>query len=399
MAAQKKRRSSGTGSIFKDGRGYYTAQVLVGYKPDTGKPKYITKRSKVERVVVDWLNAQIVKTAQGISLAPERVTVETFLNRWLESVERSNRYSTHKSYAQVCRDHVIPRIGKVLMAKVTLPHIQRILDTMHDAGKARNTIRNVKAALVTATADYEKQYPNAYHAVRAAKLPKAERKAKPVMHALSPEQAQVLLMVVEGERLKALYWVVLLLGLRRGEILGLHVEDIDLDAREMHIRGAMQYQKGKGNIIVPTKTSASEAPLPLPDVLIPILREHLAMLAEERTYSKWKEHGLLFPTSLGTPMGARNLVRHFKMMIKRAGLPDVRFHDLRHSCATLLITLGVHPRIIMEILRHTQISTTMNTYGHVIPGVNRDALNNLGDLLKPQTIELPKRVKKDDEKR
>jgi integrase len=184
-----------------------------------------------------------------------------------------------------------------------------------------------------------------------------------------------------------------------GEVLGLHVEDVDLDAREMHIRGAMQYQKGRGNIVVPTKTSASEAPLPIPDVLVPVLREHLAMLEEERTYSKWKEQGLLFPTAKGTPISARNLVRHFKLMLGRAGLPDVRFHDLRHSCATLLITQGVHPRIVMEILRHTQISTTMNIYAHAIPEVNRGALNSLGDLLKPQTMSIPRRVKKDDEKR
>lgn len=394
----KKRRSSGSGSIFKDARGYWTGQVLVGYKSD-GKPKYISKRSKLEREVIAWMDQQTVKTAQGINLAPERVTVETFLNRWLEGVERSNRYSTHKSYAQICRDHVIPRIGKVLMAKVKLPHIQGILDAMHDAGKARNTIRNVKAALVTATADYEKQYPNAYHAARAAKLPKVERKAKPVMHALTPEQAQQLLVVVANERLCALYWVELLLGLRRGEILGLHVEDIDLEERTLHIRGAMQYQKGKGNIVVPTKTVASEAPLPIPDALIPILREHLAMLEEERTFSRWKEHGLLFPTTHGTPIGARNLTRHFKLMLGRAGLPDVRFHDLRHSCATLLISLGVHPRIVMEILRHTQISTTMNIYAHAIPEVNRDALNSLGDMLKPQTMNIPRRVKKDDEKK
>jgi len=164
MAAQKKRRSSGTGSIFKDGRGYYMAQVLVGYHPDTGKPKYVSKRSKVERVVVDWLNVQTVRVSQGINLAPERVTVEAFLKRWLEGVERSNRYSTHKSYAQICRDHIIPRIGKILMSKLTLAQVQSVIDTMHDAGLARNTIRNCKACFVTATTDIALQFPSAYQA-------------------------------------------------------------------------------------------------------------------------------------------------------------------------------------------------------------------------------------------
>jgi integrase len=285
--AAKKRRSSGSGSIFKDARGYFTAQILVGYKDD-GKPKYISKRNKVERVVVDWMKDQDSKAAQGINLAPERITVEEFLKRWLETVKRSNRYSTHKGYAQLCKDHIVPKIGKVLMSKVTIPHIQGIINTMHDKGLARNTIRNCKRCFATATADVALQYPGAFHAARAAKLPKVEKKEKP-MHALTPEQVQLLLMVVEGERLKALYWVAVLLGLRQGELLGLRIEDVDLEAKTLHVRGAAQFQTGKYIVIVPTKTSASETPLPIPDVLIPVLREHLDNLAEESTYSKWKQ--------------------------------------------------------------------------------------------------------------
>ncbi len=180
-----------------------------------------------------------------------------------------------------------------------------------------------------------------------------------------------------------------MLGLREGEILGLHLDDLNLDEQTLHVRGAAQYQKGRGIVMVPTKTAASEALLSIPDVLVPVFVEHLAMLDEERTYSKWREHGLLFPSTVGTPISARNLVRHFKKMLERAGLPDIRFHDLRHSCATLLIAQGVHPRVVMEILRHTQISTTMNIYRHAIPEVNREAANALGELIKPQTLELP----------
>ena len=97
-----------------------------------------------------------------------------------------------------------------------------------------------------------------------------------------------------------------------------------------------------------------------------------------------------------TLISGRNLVRNFKLMLERAGLPDVRFHDLRHSCASLLIAQGVHPRVVMEILRHSQISTTMNIYSHVIPEVNRNAMNSLGDLVKPQTLSIPRKVKKDE---
>lgn len=390
MAAQKKRRSSGTGSIFKDKYGYFNAQVDAGYTPE-GKKKYLRKRSKNEAVVVAWLKEQTVKEVQGYTIAPERMTVQQFLDRWLADDARSSRYSTHKGYAQLCRDHVFPRIGKLLMTRLTKAPVQSILDALHDLNKARNTIRNVRMCLITATDDCEKEYPHAYAAIRATKLPKIEKTHKQEVQTLTPEQARIFLAAVEQHRLKALYWVALLMGLRRGELLGLRLIDIDLETKTMRITGAAQQQKGKGMVRVPTKTTASEAPIAIPDVLIPVLREHLAMLEEERTFSKWKERGVLFPTTLGTTIGERYLSSHFKKVLKSNDLPNIRFHDLRHSCATLLISLGVHPRIVMETLRHSQISTTMNIYGHVIPQVNRDAMNQLGALVMPEMLELPRK--------
>ena len=390
MAAKKKRRSSGTGSIFKDKYGYFNAQVDAGFTP-AGKKKYARKRSKNEAVVVAWLKEQTSKEVQGYTIAPERITVEQFLASWLAGVERANRYTTHKGYRQICRDHILPRIGRVLMVRLTTAHVQGLLNALQDAKKARNTIRNVRACLVAATKDIERQYPLAYAAARAAKLPKVEGTHKMKIQALTPEQARTLLAAVEPHRLKALYWMALLMGLREGELLGLRLIDIDLEAQTVSVTGAAQHQKGKGIVRVPTKTTASEALLPIPDVLVPILREHLAMLEDERKYSKWKEKGLLFPSTVGTPIGARNLVRHFKKVLSDNALPSIRFHDLRHSCATLLISLGTHPRVVMETLRHTQISTTMNIYAHVIPEVNRDAVNQLGALVMPETLEMPRK--------
>ncbi|HEY3232240.1 MAG TPA: site-specific integrase [Roseiflexaceae bacterium] len=175
------------------------------------------------------------------------------------------------------------------------------------------------------------------------------------------------------------------------------LDDLDLDNRTLGVSGAAQYQKGI--VIVPAKTAASETRLPIPDLLVPVLREHLAMLDEERTYDKWREQGLLFPSTKGTPISNRNLIRRFKAMLQRAELPDIRFHDLRHSCASLLIALGLHPRVVMETLRHTQISTTMNVYGHAIPEINRDAVNALADLVKPEVLELSSNVKQPSEKK
>jgi integrase len=386
--SRKRRRSDNTGSVFKDKYGYWNAQIAVGYTP-SGRIRYKRKRAQTEAEVVTWLNAQMADQQQGRNIAPDKITVEQYLTRWLEQIEHANSYTTHKGYAQLCRDHIIPALGRLPLKKLTQAHVQEVLNRLHTAGKARNTIRNVKACLRKALNDAMDERIVNYNAAEKAKLPKVAKARKPKIQALTPEQARLLLAVVEPERLKALYWVALLLGLREGEILGLQLADIDLDSRTLHVTGAMQRQTGKGMVRVPTKTEASEAPVPIPDVLVPVLQAHLAMLEEERTYRKWKEHGLLFPSKVGTPISSRNLVRHFKSMLQRADLPDIRFHDLRHSCATLLISLKVHPRVVMEIMRHSQISTTMNIYGHAIPEVNREATNALGELIQPQELEVP----------
>jgi hypothetical protein len=128
VARRQRRRSSGTGSIFgPDKRGYFSAQIHVGYYAN-GRRKFARKQSKRESEVVAWMNQQTIKRGAGLAIAPERITVEQFLNAWLERVERDNRYSTHRGYEQICRVHVIPRIGKVLMSKLNLPQVQAILD-------------------------------------------------------------------------------------------------------------------------------------------------------------------------------------------------------------------------------------------------------------------------------
>ena len=204
---------------------------------------------------------------------------------------------------------------------------------------------------------------------------------------LDERQSRALLATVAGHRLEALYRVALSLGLRRGEVLGLRWSDIDFERATLRVTGALQRYRGKLER-ASTKTAASAQPISLPPVLLATLRRHQRAQERERAAAgtRWKEHGLVFTTALGTPIEPRNLIRHFKGVLKRAGLPQtIRFHDLRHSCATLLIAQGVHPRVVMEILRHSQISTTMNTYAHVLPRLQQDATAKIEELLDEAT--------------
>jgi integrase len=202
---------------------------------------------------------------------------------------------------------------------------------------------------------------------------------------LDVAQAQRLLDAVAGHRLEVLYRLALSLGLRRGEICGLRWEDIDFTQMSLRVAGALQRINGKLEWAAP-KTASSVRSVALPPTLLSALRQHAERQAAEREAlgAEWQECGLVFVSERGTPLEPRNVVRHFKAALKQAGLPEqTRFHDLRHSCATLLIAQGVHPRVIMEILGHSQISTTMNTYAHVLPATQREAAAKI-DALFPE---------------
>jgi integrase len=168
-------------------------------------------------------------------------------------------------------------------------------------------------------------------------------------------------------------------------VLGLRWEDVNFQKQTLTVSGSLQRQNGRLERTDP-KTDTSHRVLPLPRVLAQALQAHRRRQDNQRVIAgdDWKEHGLVFTTSLGTPIEPRGLVRHFKQVLKLAGLPETtRFHDLRHACATLLIAQGVHPRVVMEILGHSNISITMNTYAHVLPQVSRDAADKLDALLMP----------------
>jgi integrase len=387
-----RRRSDNTGSVFKDKYGYWNAQVQNGFTK-AGRPRYTRKRAKSEAEVVAWLNRALARTPS--EAPPDKLTVAEWLDRWLEQRRIGWSYTTHTGYVQLCADHLKPALGPYALQKLRQSHVQGLVNRLAGQAKppARNTIRNIVACLRKALADAVTTKYVSSNVAEVIDLPKATRR-RSIHKTFTPEQAQAFLAAVESDRWKALYWTALLIGLRQGELLALRWEDLDLENSTLRVSATLQRHKGKGLVRAATKTETSEALVPLPPLLVTVLREHRALQDEERQYARWREQGYVFTTKLGTPISARNLFRSFVRVLEHAKLPRIRFHDLRHSCATLLVKLGVHPRIIMEILRHAQISTTMNIYADVVPDTNRAAVNQLSELLAPALLEMPERVRK-----
>ncbi|MEJ7818776.1 MAG: site-specific integrase, partial [Rubrobacteraceae bacterium] len=186
---------------------------------------------------------------------------------------------------------------------------------------------------------------------------------------------------VSGDRLEALYVVAVTAGLRQGELLGLKWEDVDLEAGMLQVRRTLSEARsgrvfespksGKGRSVRLTKRATAA------------LRAHRKAQLEERMARAglWQDNGLVFPSTTGTPLGARNLVRSYKLRLERAGLPDIRFHDLRHTCATLLLRQGVHVKFVQELLGHGDVALTLNVYSHVLPDMGDAAAGAMDDAL------------------
>jgi integrase len=203
------------------------------------------------------------------------------------------------------------------------------------------------------------------------------------MQTLSAEQARTFLQAAEGDRLAALYVLALSTGMREGELLGLRWRDVDLTHGSLTVRGTLQRTKGQFSIGEP-KTHRSRRPVTLTPQAVAALRKHKATQNEERLRlgDLWQDLDLVFTMEDGRPIHAATLLRHFYYpLLRRAELPRVRFHDLRHSVATLLLGQGVHAKIVADLLGHANIGVTLDVYSHVTPTMQRQAIDALSAVL------------------
>ena len=184
--------------------------------------------------------------------------------------------------------------------------------------------------------------------------------------------------------MEALYVLATTTDMRQGELLGLKWEDINLEAGTLQVRHTLSTQVGKGFFFSPPKIAKGRRSIKLPEVAKGSSRKHHEAQLEERTKpgGMWEDNDLAFTTRVGTPLRRQELVtRSFKALLSKAGLPDIRFHDLRHTCATLLLGEGVHAKLVQELLGHATISITLDTYSHVLPGMGDAAAGAMHNTL------------------
>jgi integrase len=372
------KRGHNEGSIYKRADGRWAGTLTLGY--ENGKRRRKTYYGDTRKEVQEQLTAALRAQQQGLPITSDRQTVGNYLERWLTDSHRATiRTKTYVSYRYIIHSHLIPSLGRVVLSKLVPLDIQEFLNAKLASGLSARTVQYCHAVL-RAALEQAVRWDLVPHNV--AKLVKAPRVRRSEIRPLDPEQAYRLLDVVRGHRLEALYTVALAIGLREGEALGLRWEDVDLAAGTISVRVALQRLQGALRL-EEVKSAGSRRLITLPHVAVSTLEAHRIRQTQEQAMlgAKWPESGLVFTSTRGTPLEPRNIVGTFHRMLAQAGLPHKRFYDLRHTCATLLLVQGVHPRVVMEILGHSQISLTMNTYSHVVPTLQKEAARRMDDLL------------------
>ncbi len=373
------RRGHGEGAIYRrESDGLWCTAVHLGYVD--GKRRRKVVYGKTRREVAEKLKVVLRDQQQGLPVAVERQTLDQFLTRWLaDDVKPTKAPKTYSSYAETVRVHLSPALGRIHLTKLSPQDVQMLLSSKTASGLSPTTVRYIRTVLRIALGRAEKWGMVARNAAALVDPPRAVRTE---VRPMTVEEARKFLAVIEGDRLEAVYRVAISLGLRMGEVLGLSWDDVDLSAGELRVRQALQRVDGR-LILKEPKTERSRRTLVLPAALVASLRVHRARQAQERLKlgSQWVDSGLAFTTPLGTPLEPSNVLKRFKAHLASAGLPDQRFHDLRHCATSLLIAQRVPIEVIRSILGHAHISTTLDIYAHILPDAHREAAERMDAIL------------------
>lgn len=368
------RRGNGEGSIYQRRDGVWCASLRT---PGGGrKVVYGRTHNEVRRRLT-----QLVHSKDSGTLSDARgLTVGEFLDQWMaEVVHPSVRPWTYKGYEVHVRLHIKPVLGHLPLDALSARHVQSLLNQKLAEGLSPKTVRYIRGTFRTALRQATRWGLIGRNPIDAVDGPKVERYE---IRPFNPDEAKQFLTSIRGDRLEALYSVALTMGLRQGEALGLRWRDIDLAMGYLYIKKQLQRIDGEFQFVEP-KTPRSRRTLALPASIVTSLREHKDRQRHERQTAGecWQDSDLVFTTDRGRPIDGTVVSHHFHRVLDRAGLPQRRFHDLRHSCATLLLVQGVSPRVVMDVLGHSQIALTMNTYTHVLPELRRDAADRMDALI------------------
>lgn len=368
-------RTSGEGSIRLRADGRWEARYRA---IEDGHAVRRSVFGATDKDVARKLRAALTARDDGKPAPHGTETVGIFLATWLEGARSTIRPGTWHRYEQLTRLYLVPGIGRVRLVALGPNHVAKLYRDLLDGGMTPATVHYVHRTLRRALGQAERWLLIS----NAAALVTPPRPEPVEMHTLTAKQVRRLLDVAP-DRDRPLYLLAVSTGMRLGELLALRWRDVHLDSGSLRVVSTLRREPGKASAISAPKTAHSRRRVELSASVVAALGAHKVTTIEERWLAGqlWADHDLVFPNVLGRPRGSSNTVRAFHPLLESAGLPRVRFHDLRHTAATLMLGRDVHPKLVSEMLGHASIGITLDTYSHVLPTMHREAAEIMKDLL------------------
>lgn len=370
------------GQIIKRGD-TWLIRAFLG-RDQKGKRKFQNKTVKgTKKDAQKALNSMLRDADLGLLGNSQRQTLNEYLDIWLETIAKPRLHNrTFKDYGDLLRRYVRESLGNIKLSELKAVHIQKLYGEMLERGLSPRIVRYTHATLSSALKEAVKLDILPRSVATLVQLPKKIQKE---MDVLSKDESILFLQTLEGERFETLFSFALASGMRCQEYLGLQWKDINFEQGTATVQRAVVWHRtGGGWEFSQPKTAKSRRTIPLPSSVMKELRRHRIRQNEERLKlgAAWHQNDLVFPSEIGTPLNPPNVTRHFKRILKKAEIrTSIRLYDLRHTTATLLLQAGINPKIVSERLGHSTIVLTLDVYSHVLPNMQRDASDQLEQML------------------
>jgi integrase len=370
------KQGNGEGTIRKRADGRWEARIVL--ENGTRKSLYAKTRQEASRVLADARRDR----EQGITASTERQTVEQYLTSWVDAVKlHTTEPSSYVRTRYDVRSCIIPCLGRHQLTKLTAQQVQAFYAEKLQEGYATASVRHMHTTLRDALQNALKLglvYRNVADMVEPPRIQQAE------MAVLTEDQARLLLDTVAGDRLEVLVVLALATGMREGELIALRWGDVDFGSGVVQVNRTLK-QTPQGRQIGKAKSKRSRRPIALPASVAAALRGHRVRQLDERLRlgEAWQENDLVFCDEIGRRLSPSrfNALGWFGRVVRQSGVPTIRFHDLRHTAATLLLARGVNVKVVSEMLGHATISITLSLYGHVLPHMQREAAATMDEVL------------------
>jgi integrase len=379
-----KKRSNGEGSMRRRSSGNWEVQLsLEGHR--------LARTFKTQRECLDWLRKSRNQISEGMSYAGSQIILSEYLDGWLINKKATRRYATWLHYDWLVRRYINPTLGSIKLKDLRADHIQGLMNMLLKSGTGIYTIRKIRDVLHCALHQAFKQDVIIRNPVSLVDPPPKPHRE---MDILTESQVSQFLVSIKGHRLEALFHLTITTGLRESEVLALKWSDLDWVRQSIKVERQLERPHDGGVHFSAPKTAFGKRSIKLGSKTVEELRNHYERQQSERIAAgeTWKEYDLIFPSRVGTPIHQHNLLDDFKLLLKQAGLPPFRFHDLRHTSASLMLNHNVPVIIVSRRLGHARASITSDVYGHLMPNMQDEAAEMIDELVTSVPVQIEQKV-------